>query len=159
MYGYGNYGIDYNISSTASSAATWMLVSLVAALIGAATWMLVSLVAALIGGIVVYLVFLNKSNEGKYKGFVGWLYDFLSFKSMFAEVLLKVVYLILAIYITLSSFALISASFIAFLAYLIIGNLILRLAFEFSLVILVICRNTTEINKKLKKESHKKEEK
>ena len=78
MYGYGNYGIDYNISSTASSAATWMLVSLV---------------AALIGGIVVYLVFLNKSNEGKYKGFVGWLYDFLSFKSMFAEVLLKVVYL------------------------------------------------------------------
>ena len=144
MYGYGNYGIDYNISSTASSAATWMLVSLV---------------AALIGGIVVYLVFLNKSNEGKYKGFVGWLYDFLSFKSMFAEVLLKVVYLILAIYITLSSFALISASFIAFLAYLIIGNLILRLAFEFSLVILVICRNTTKINKKIKKESHKKEEK
>ncbi len=144
MYGYGNYGIDYNISSTASSAATWMLVSLV---------------AALIGGIVVYLVFLNKSNEGKFKGFVGWLYDFLSFKSMFAEVLLKVVYLILAIYITLSSFALIGTNFIAFLAYLIIGNLIIRLAFEFSLVILVICRNTTEINKKLKKESHKKEEK
>ena len=57
MYGYGNYGIDYNISSTASSAATWMLVSLV---------------AALIGGIVVYLVFLNKSNEGKFKGFVNW---------------------------------------------------------------------------------------
>ena len=78
---------------------------------------------------------------------------------MFAEVLLKVAYIILAIYITLSSFALISVSFIAFLAYLIIGNLILRLAFEFSLVILVICRNTTEINKKLKKESHKKEEK
>lgn len=144
MYGYGNYGIDYNISSTASSAATWMLVSLV---------------AALIGGIVVYLVFLNKSNEGKYKGFIGWLYDFLSFKSMFAEVLLKVAYIILAIFITLSSFALISVSFIAFLAYLILGNLVLRLAFEFSLVILVICRNTTEINKKLKKESHKKEEK
>ena len=48
MYGYGNYGIDYNISSTASSAATWMLVSLV---------------AALIGGIVVYLVFLNISKQ------------------------------------------------------------------------------------------------
>lgn len=141
MNTYGAYDFGYNVTTSSSSVGTWMLVSAV---------------AALIGGIVVYLVFLNKSNEGKYKGFVNWLYDFLSFKSMFAEVLLKVVYLILAIYITLSSFALIGINFIAFLAYLIIGNLVLRLMFEFSLVILVICRNTTEINKKLKKESAKK---
>ena len=56
-----------------------------------------------------------------------------------------------ALFITLSSFALISNSFLAFIAYLLIGNLIARIMYELFLVVLVICRNTTEINKKLDK--------
>ena len=69
---------------------------------------------------------------------------------MFMEALLKITYLIVAIYITLSSFAIIGTSFIGFIVYLIVGNLIARLVYEFSLILLVICRNTTEINKSLK---------
>ena len=51
----------------------------------------------------------------------------------------------------LSSFSIISTSFIAFLLYLVIGNLAVRIAYELILVRLIICRNTTEINKKLDK--------
>ena len=40
---------------------------------------------AIVGGLVVYFVFLNKSNEDKYKGFAGYLYEFLSFKKMWLE--------------------------------------------------------------------------
>lgn len=113
-------------------------------------WLIISVVLAIVGGLLVYFLFLSKKNEGKFKGFVGWLYDFLSFKKMFMEALLKITYLIVAIYITLSSFAIIGTSFIGFIVYLVVGNLIARIIYEFSLILLVICRNTTEINKSLK---------
>lgn len=124
---------------------------------GSAVWMIVSIILAIIGGFLIYFLFLNKKNEGKFNGFLGWLYDFLSFKKMFLEALLKITYLILALYITLSSFALIGFNFLAFLLTLVLGNLILRVAYEFSLILLVICRNTTEIAKNMK--SSKKDEK
>ena len=119
--------------------------------VNSSIWLIVSIILAVVGGILIYFLFLSKKNEGKFKGFVGWLYDFLSFKKMFMESLLKITYLIVALYITLSSFALIGVNFWAFLGTLIIGNVVARLIYEFSLLLLVICRNTTEINKKLSK--------
>ena len=124
-------------------------------LASASVWIIVSIILAIIGGILIYFLFLSKKNEGKFNGFVGWLYDFLSFKKMFMEALLKITYLIVALYITLSSFALIGTNFVLFLATLIIGNVVARLVYEFSLLLLVICRNTTEINKKLSKKDNK----
>lgn len=123
--------------------------------INSSVWMIVSIILAVVGGILIYFLFLSKKNEGKFKGFAGWLYDFLSFKKMFMEALLKITYLILALYITLSSFALIGTNFIAFLSTLILGNVILRLVYEFSLLLLVICRNTTDISKKLSNKKDK----
>ena len=123
--------------------------------IGSSVWVIVSLILAVVGGILIYFLFLSKKNEGKFTGFLGWLYDFLSFKKMFLEVLLKITYLILAIYITLSSFALIGTNFLLFLATLILGNVGVRVLYEFSLILLVICRNTTEIAKNVKKTEDK----
>lgn len=116
-------------------------------------WLIVSLVLAIVGGILVYFLFLSKKNEGKFTGFVAWLYDFLSFKKMFLDTLLKITYLIFAIYVTLSSFALIGSNFLGFLATLIVGNLVVRVIYEFSLLLLVICRNTTEIAKNISKKT------
>jgi len=116
---------------------------------GAIIWTVVSLILAIVGGLVVYFVFLSKKNSGKFTGFLGWLYDFLSFKKMFLETVLKVTYLMVAIYITLSSFAMIGVNFWGFLITLVGGNVIARVVYEFSLITLVICRNTTEINAKL----------
>lgn len=119
----------------------------------AGIWTIISAVVAVIGGIVLYFTFLKKSNEGKFKGFAGWMYEFLSFKEMLIESLLKVFYLICALFITLSSFALIGNSFLGFVAVLIGGNILVRIVYEFSLVLLVICRNTTDINNKLVKKA------
>ena len=129
----------YSTSSTLSSA------------IGSSVWLIVSIVLSIVGGILIYFLFLSKKNEGKFTGFLGWLYDFLSFKKMFLETLLKITYLIVALYITLSSFALIGSSFFGFLMTLIVGNIVARVVYEFSLVLLVICRNTTEIAKNTSK--------
>lgn len=115
----------------------------------AGIWIIISAVLAVIGGIVLYFTFLKKSNNEKFTGFLGWMYDFLTFKKMLIENILKVLYLILASFITLSSFAVISQSFLGFLITLIGGNLVVRIAYEFFLVTLIICRNTTEINSKM----------
>lgn len=118
---------------------------------GNAVWVIISLVLAIVGGIVLYFTFLSKKNEGSYTGFLGWMYDFLTFKKMVIENILKILYLIIAMFITLSSFSVISTSFLAFIVYLVVGNLITRIGYELFLVVLIICRNTTEISKKLDK--------
>ena len=106
----------YASSSYARSASTMNSVA------SSAIWIIVSLVLAIVGGIVLYFTFLKKDNAGKYTGFLGWMYDFLTFKKLTIENVLKILYLICAIFVTLSSFATISTSFIAFLLYLVVGN-------------------------------------
>ena len=117
----------------------------------AGIWVIISAVIAVVGGLVLFFTFLGKKNESKFTGFLGWMYDFLNFKKMFAEALLRITYLIFAIFVTLSSFSLIGQSFLTFLLTLLVGNLSIRIIYEFCLIALVICRNTTEINKKLTK--------
>ena len=143
---YSNYGL----ASTARAST----------IASSAIWTIIAAILAVIGGIVLYFTFLSKKNEGKFTGFLGWMYDFLTFKKMMIENLLKILYLIAALFITLGSFGLISTSFLAFLMMLIFGNVAARVVYELLLVTLVICRNTTDINKKLSKsEETKKEQK
>lgn len=130
-----NLGMMNNMPSVFGDAIIWIIIAAV----------------AFIGGIVLYFTFLSKRNEGKFKGFLGWLYDFFNFKKFTIEAILKITYLILTIFITLASFTIIPSSPAGFLVLLILGNLAIRIVYEFSLVILVICRNTIEINKKLTK--------
>lgn len=113
----------------------------------AAIGCIVAIVIGVIGGIALYFTFLSKKNENKFKGFLGWMYDFLSFKKMLIENLLRITYLILTITVTLASFCV--GNFLVTLVTLLLGNLAVRVCYEFSLVLLLICRNTTEINKKL----------
>lgn len=113
-------------------------------------WGIISAVTAIIGGILIYFLFINGKTKVTNK-YLAWFKDFANFKKMLIEPLLKVTYLILAIYITLYSFGFIGTSFLAFLLILILGNLILRIAYEASIIIIMIWKNTSEINKNLKK--------
>ncbi len=113
-------------------------------------WGLIAFIIAIIGGIVLYFLFINNSKTEKNK-YLQEIKEFFGFKKMLIEDLLKIIYLILAIFITLYSFELIKESFIAFIFTLLIGNLVLRIIFESILVKIMIWKNTNEINKKIKK--------
>ena len=147
--GYGSNSAMNSLLRSSSSASN-----------GNSVWIIISAVIAVIGGIVLYFTFLSKKNEGKYTGFLGWMYDFLTFKKMVIENILKIIYLIAASFITLASFAVISNSFLSFVLVLVVGNLVTRIMYELFLVVLIICRNTTDISKKLDKKElvDKKEE-
>ena len=114
---------------------------------GQMVWTIISAVIALIGGIVLYFTFLKSKNEGRFKGFLGWMYDFLTFRKMMLEALLRICYLILVIFVTLAGFA--AGNLLVCLLTIILGNLAIRIVYEFALIMLVICRNTSEISKKL----------
>ncbi len=114
-------------------------------------WSIIALVIAVIGGIALYFTFLNKKNDGKWTGFLGWLYNTLTFKNMIVETILKILYLVIAIFITLYSLGLIAVNIILALGVLVIGNIILRVCYEFMLLAIITCRNTSDINSKLNK--------
>ena len=116
---------------------------------GVFVWCIISLVLAVIGAIFGYFLFIkpNKKFDNKW---LSWLKDFFSFKKLLIEDLLKIFYAFIAIYITISSLALIGVDFLLFLVSLVVGNLIARIAFEASLIIIMIWKNTNDINKKMK---------
>lgn|SRR5574344_652963 len=139
--------MSYYDYGTTSSSALGAMSSLQSSLI----WVIVSIVVALIGGVAVYFTFLSKKNSGKFKGFLGWLYDFLTFKIFVVDTLYKIIYTICAIAITLLSFVFIKSSFLTFILVLIFGNIALRITFELGLILFELFENVKEINSKLKK--------
>ena len=112
-------------------------------------WTIVALILSIVGGILAYFLFVKKDVKIQNK-YLLWLKSFLDFKEILIETILKVTYLIFAIFITLTAFKLISVSFMGFLATLVLGNVLLRLGYEASLMFVMIWKNTSEINKKLK---------
>jgi len=86
------------------------------------TWLIISAVLALIGGVVAYILFVSNKDTKEYSGFVSWLHRFLNFKIFFIEMILKVLYMVSAIFITLGSFSLIRVSIASFFLSLILCN-------------------------------------
>lgn len=126
--------------------------SLVTPSTGILIWTVVSIILAIIGGFIVYFLFIKPDKNYNNK-FVNWLRDFLNFDHLLIENIIKISYLILAIYITLYSFGLIATSFFLFLGMLTLGNVILRVLYEFSILMIKICKDISEINNKIKKEN------
>ena len=106
---------------------------------------------ALVGGVCAYLMFVKSDEEPKDPRLLK-LKEFLSFKKMIIEGLLKATYIVFALFITLYSFIImVDTSFITGLMLLILLNIMLRIGYEASLIVLLIWRNTSDISKKLGK--------
>lgn len=106
---------------------------------------------ALVGGICAYLMFVKSDEEPKDPRLLK-LKEFLSFNKMIIEGLLKATYIIFALFITLYSLQImVGTSFITGLMLLILLNIMLRIGYEASLIVLLIWRNTSDISKKLGK--------
>ena len=128
-YGLGNYAV-----ASSSDAGVWTIIAFVLAIIGA---------------VLAYFLFVKPEKKYPQK-FVNWLRSFLNFNEMLIEPILKVTYIFLAIFITLTSFNYISYSFLTFLLTLVLGNLVIRVIYEGFMMMVGIWKNTKEINKKMK---------
>lgn len=129
-----------------TSISSSTITSTTDAINGVVIWAIVAVIIAVIGGILVHFLFVKGKTEPKGK-FLQWLKDFLAFKIMWLEALLKVFYYISTIFVILFSFALISVSFVAFICTLVLGPIIIRLIYEGTMMFIMIWRNTADIAK------------
>ena len=104
-------------------------------------------VIAIAGGLALYFLFVRRPNT--FQGTAAGLHDALTFRVYYTERLLRVLYCITVAALTVYSVFLLFSNVFAALALLIIGNVLARIIFEFALLLLVLCRNTQEINRKL----------
>lgn len=120
---------------------------------GAGIWLIIASILAVVGGILVYFLFVKAKAEPKNK-FLKWLKDFLSFKVMWIEPILKVVYYIATIFIVLNSFSFLALGgngVFMWLATLVLGPVILRVLYEATMMFIMIWRNTRDIADNAKK--------
>lgn len=129
--------------NTSSSSADMMA--------GFGIWTIIALILAIIGGVLVHFLFVNAKTTPKGK-FAKWLKDFLAFKIMWIEPILKVIYYIATIYVVLFSFnylgmmgVLGGTAFLMFLLTLVLGPILIRIIYEFTMMFIMIWRNTRDI--------------
>ena len=123
------------------------------ALAGAGIWTIIAAIIAIVGGILVYFLFVKSKNEPKGK-FGKWLKEFLSFKVMWIEPILKVAYYVATIFVALFSFSFLALGgygVLMFFLWLILGPIIVRLVYEASMMFIMIWRNTKDIADNTKK--------
>ncbi|MBP5512702.1 hypothetical protein J6X73_00855 [Candidatus Saccharibacteria bacterium] len=117
---------------------------------GAGIWTIIALILAIIGGVLVHFLFVKAKQEPKGK-FLVWLKDFLAFKTMWIEPIMKVLYYIGTIFVVLASFSLISVSFLSFILTLVLGPIVIRLIYEGAMMFIMIWHNTQTIADSTKK--------
>lgn len=145
MYNSYNYGLDsslYNTNSTTIAVSS-----------GAEVWVIIASILALVGGILTYFLFVKSKTEPKNK-FLKWLKDFLAFKTMWLEPILKCFYYIATIFVILFSFAFLGqggSGILSFFVTLILGPIVVRLIYETAMMFIMIWRNTENISENTKK--------
>ena len=106
-----------------------------------------ALIVILAGGLALYFLFVRKPNT--FQGAAAKLHDALTFRTFYTEKLLRALYSIVVVGIVVYSVILLFSNFFGALLVFIGGNLIARIVFEFALLLLVLCRNAQEINRKM----------
>ena len=116
-------------------------------------WFAIASILAIVGGVLVYFLFVNKKETPKGK-FAKWLKDFLAFKIMWLEPILKIAYYILTIGCILASFGFLGyggTGVLMFFVTLICGPILIRLGYEMTMMFIMIWRNTKDIADNTKK--------
>ena len=147
----------YQLLNNMSSGSSYSSSSAVGSMAGGGIWTIIALILAVIGGILVYFLFVKSKTEPKGK-FCKWLKEFLAFRVMWIEPILKVVYYIATIFVILFSFTYFGMfnimgglAFLFFLLTLILGPIIVRLVYEATMMFIMIWRNTRDIAENTKK--------
>lgn len=116
-------------------------------------WGIIALIIAFVGAVLLYFLFVNSKTEVKGK-FAKWLKDFLSFRIMWLEPILKMAYYFATIATILLSFTFLQFGgngVLYFFLTLIGGPILTRVIYEMFMIIVMIWRNTQDISDKMKK--------
>ena len=157
MSDYSELNQLFNSLDSSSYSSYSGLTGLTGTMAGAGIWLIIASILAIIGGILVYFLFVRSKTEPKGK-FAKWLKDFLSFKVMWIEPILKVVYYVATIFVILYSFTFFGMfnilggmALLYWLLVLVLGPILVRIAYEMTMMFIMIWRNTRDIAENTKR--------
>ena len=107
---------------------------------------MLALLFVLAGGLALYFLFVRRSNT--FQGTAAKLHDFFNFRTFFTDRLLRMMYAVTVIGLTVYSLFLLFTHFFAAFLVFVLGNLAARLVFEFAMLLLGLCRDVRELNRK-----------
>lgn len=106
-----------------------------------------ALIIIVAGGLALYFLFVRKPNT--HQGAAHKLHNALTFRTLYTEKLLRAVYCVAVVALAVWSLIALFSNFFGAILLFVIGNVALRIGFELTLLLLVLCRNTQEINQKM----------
>lgn len=109
---------------------------------------IIAAIVIIAGGLALYFLFVRKPN--RFQGTAAKLHDALNFRTFYTEKLIRALYCITVVGIVIYSVALLFSHFFTALLLFVLGNLAARIVYEYALLLLVLCRNTQEINRKMR---------
>lgn len=113
-------------------------------------WIIGLVIAAVILGIILNFTFLKRSNEGKFKGFWGRVYNFLAINRFHTEDITKLLWVINFLVLTLLGIYMIcTGSIIAGILTIVFGNLLARLCYELIMMFAILTRKTVSMDRRL----------
>ena len=113
-------------------------------------WMIGLMIAACVIGVILNFTFLKKSNEGKYKGFWGKVYNYFALNRFYSEGIIKLFGIITFLAITfLGIYMIVTGSPVKGILLLIFGNLAARICYELIMMFIILVRKTVSIDKRI----------
>ncbi len=113
-------------------------------------WIIGLVIAAVVIGIVLNFTFLKKSNEGRFKGFWGKVYDLLSMNRFHTEDITKLLGVITFLMVTfLGLYMIFTGNILGGILVIIFGNLMARLCYELIMMFAILTRKTVSMDRRL----------
>lgn len=116
----------------------------------AQTHIILGILAAIILTILLYVAVLPESKNGKLGKFGQFLHDFFTFKKLYIEAVLRFLYVLSTMLcIAIGFFSMFGASFFSGLGLMILGPIVVRIAYELIMLVIILVSNVIAINRKL----------
>lgn len=113
-------------------------------------WITALIIVAIALGIILNASFLKKSNEGRFKGFWGKVYDIFSMNRFYTEDIIKLLGIISFLIITFVGLYLIfNGRFAGGILLIVFGNILVRLGYELIIMFAILTRKTVSMDKRL----------
>ena len=113
-------------------------------------WTIGLSIFACVVGIILNFTFLRRSNEGRFKGFWGKVYNLFSFNRFYSEGILKLLNVVSFMLITvLGIYMVCTGSIVWGILLIVFGNLAARLLYEITIMFIILTRKTVSIDRRM----------
>ena len=113
-------------------------------------WVIGLMIAAVVLGIILNFTFLRKSNEGRFRGFWGRVYDLLSMNRFHTEDITKLLGVITFLMITfLGLYMIFNGTIVWGILLIVFGNLLARVCYELIMMFAILTRKAVSMDRRL----------